>query len=81
MLFPTESDWLAYWINAYNATAMVTVLHYHPIKSVSDVRAPVLLRWLQARSGFFIFQQSTYGGAKMNLYYLEHGVIRFPRAP
>ena len=52
-----------------------TTIRY-PIESVSDVQAPVLLRWLPARSGFFVFQRSTYGGAKMNLYSLEHGVVR-----
>ena len=33
-LFPTEHSKLAYWINAYNAGAIKTVLTYYPITSV-----------------------------------------------
>lgn len=75
-LFSTEDAKLAYWINAYNASVLVTVLRYYPIGSVSDVKAPLLLRWLPDRSGFFLFQGLTFGGTETSLYYLEHSVIR-----
>ena len=52
-LFPTEQSRLAYWINGYNAAVLKTVLHYYPISSVSDVKAPFLLFFMPENSGFF----------------------------
>jgi hypothetical protein len=37
-MFPTTADQLAYWINAYNAATINTVLNNYPIASVADVR-------------------------------------------
>jgi len=79
-LFPTREDELAYWINAYNAAVLVTVLEHHPIDGVGDVKAPLALRPLlfgKARyAGFFVFQQVTLGGERMNLLDLENEIIR-----
>lgn len=75
-LFPSESHKLAYWINAYNATAIKTVLTYYPISSVLDVKPPAALFFLSEKSGFFVFQRLTYGGKTTSLYYLGNGVIR-----
>ncbi len=79
-LFPTRNERIAYWINAYNAAVMVTVLRYYPIKSVGDVQAPLLLRWFPDKSGFFYFQGPEFGGDEINLYDLENSLIR-PRYP
>jgi hypothetical protein len=79
-LFPTREDELAYWINAYNAAVLVTVLEHYPIDGVGDVEAPLLLRpflFGNARlAGFFVFQEVTLGGERMNLYDLENDIIR-----
>ncbi len=75
-LFPSESHKLAYWINAYNATAIKTVLVYYPISSVLDVKPPAVFFFLSEKSGFFVFQRLTYGGKTTSLYYLGNGVIR-----
>ncbi len=78
--FPTREDELAYWINAYNAAVLVTVLEYYPIDSVGDVKAPLVLRpFLFGKSrlaGFFYFQHVRLGGEKMSLYDLENKIIR-----
>jgi hypothetical protein len=79
-VFPTREDELAYWINAYNAAVLVTVLEHYPIDSVGDVRAPLALRpFLFGKSrlaGFFYFQHVRLGGEQMSLYELENEIIR-----
>ncbi len=80
-LFPSREEALAYWINAYNAAVLVTVLEHYPIDGVGDVPAPLALRPLlvfgQSRlAGFFYFQQVTLGGESMNLLDLENEIIR-----
>lgn len=75
-LFPSEKHKLAYWINAYNAAAMKTVMNYYPISSVLDVKQPDIFFFLTDKSGFFFFQRLTFGGKSTSLYYLENKVIR-----
>jgi len=79
-LFPEREDELAYWINAYNALVLVTVLEHYPIASVGDVPAPLLLRpllWGNASlAGFFVFRELRLGGETLNLYDLENEIIR-----
>lgn len=78
--FATRDDELAYWMNAYNALVLVTVLEHYPIGSVGDVEAPLLLRpvlWGNAsKAGFFVFQRQRLGGERTDLYALENRVIR-----
>jgi hypothetical protein len=76
VLFPTEQSRLAYWVNAYNAAVMKTVLAHYPIASVEDLRPPLPLFFLPEKSGFFFFQRVTFGGATTSLYALENSVIR-----
>jgi hypothetical protein len=73
-LFPTDDARLAYWINAYNAAALKTVLRHYPIESVKDVRSPALF-FLPRLAGFFYLQQITLGNEKTNLYDLEMKLI------
>lgn len=75
-LFPTEQSKLAYWLNAYNATVIKTVVTYYPITGVGDIRPPWLFFFLPQKSGFFLFQRVTFGGKTTSLYFLEHRVIR-----
>jgi hypothetical protein len=75
-LFPGERDRLTYWINAYNGAVLRTVLEYYPIVTVGDVTPPRLLFFMPEHSGFFYFQKLRFGGESLNLYDLEHEVIR-----
>ena len=75
-LFPTDDHRLAYWINAYNAAVIKTVITHYPIESVTDVRPPAALFFLPSKSGFFVFQKPIVGGYQTSLYHLENGVIR-----
>ncbi|MGH7781555.1 MAG: DUF547 domain-containing protein [Candidatus Binataceae bacterium] len=75
-MFPTEQSRLAYWLNAYNAAVIETVLNYYPIASVEDVKPPGLLFFMPRKSGFFLFQRITLGGETKSLYSLENSIIR-----
>lgn len=75
-LFPGRAYELAYWINAYNAGVLKTVITYYPIDSVLDVKNPALFFFLTDKAGFFFFQRLTFGGATTSLYSLESKVIR-----
>jgi hypothetical protein len=74
--FPTPSDRLAYWLNAYNAAVLKTVLAHYPIASVEDVAPPRAFFFLPRRSGFFVFQRIRLGNRGTSLYALENRVIR-----
>ena len=75
-LFPDQNSRLAFWINAYNTAVMKTVITHYPITSVSDVRPPPLLSLISEQSGFFYFQRLIFGAETLNLYDLEHKIIR-----
>lgn len=75
-IFPSDNHRLAYWINAYNAAAMIIVLKHYPIDSVLDVKNPALLFFLSDKAGFFVFQRLSFGAQTTSLYYLENQVIR-----
>lgn len=75
-MFPTTRDRLAYWINAYNAATIKTVLNYYPITSVVDVRPPIVFFFMPGKSGFFLFQRQILGGREISLYGLENGIVR-----
>lgn len=75
-LFPTPEAELAYWIDAYNASVLVTVLRYYPIPSVTAVPTPFPPSLVSDKIGFFYLQEVTLGGEETNLYDLENSVIR-----
>jgi hypothetical protein len=75
-MFPTEQSRLAYWLNAYNAAVIETVLTFYPIGSVEDVKPPRLLFFMPRKSGFFFFQRITLGGKTKSLFSLENSIIR-----
>ncbi len=74
--FNSKAARLAYWINAYNASVIKTVLSYYPITSVEDVKPPVALSFLPDKTGFFLFQKPIIGQTTVSLYSLENSVIR-----
>lgn len=71
--FAARSDGLAYWMYAYNAYVIKSILAHWPLKSVTDVKAPI-----EARTGlgFFYQQRFLFGGAAYSLYAVENDKIR-----
>jgi hypothetical protein len=71
--FPDRSDELAYWMYGYNAYVIRSVLHRWPIKSVTDVKAP-----LEAVTGLGFFYQLrfSFGGEFFSLLGVETNKIR-----
>ena len=67
--FPTERDALAYWMYAYNAFVVWSVLDKWPLESVTDVKAPLeIVRGL----GFFYRRRFPFGGEYLSLYHVEN---------
>ena len=71
--FAMRSDELAYWLYAYNAYVIKSVLDHWPVASVTDVKAPIeAVKGL----GFFYRQRFEFGGKYMSLLYVENTIIR-----
>lgn len=71
--FASEQERFAYHINAYNTLTLLGVVHHWPIESVQDVHGV-----LEPEDGFGFFYATRYeiDGDVMNLYDLEHDVLR-----
>lgn len=71
--FAKRSDALAYWLYAYNAYVIKSILAHWPLKSVTEVKAPI-----EARTGlgFFYQQRFLFGGVAYSLYAVENDKIR-----
>lgn len=71
--FAKRSDALAYWLYAYNAYVIRSILQHWPLQSVTDVKAPI-----EARTGlgFFYWQRFLFGGTAYSLYTVENDKIR-----
>lgn len=71
--FSRRNDELAYWMYGYNAYVIRSVLAHWPLKSVTDVKAPVeAVKGL----GFFYQQRFSFGGEFMSLLDAENKEIR-----
>lgn len=70
--FATRPDRLAYWLYAYNAAVIHGVLQHWPLKSVTDVKAPIEA---VTGLGFFYRQRFLFGGEALSLYEVEHRKI------
>ncbi len=66
--FPTRESQLAYWINAYNAFTMTSVIEHWPTKSVRDIG---FLPY-----SFFWRQKFTAGGKRYTLNNIENDYLR-----
>lgn len=73
-LFATESLARRYWINAYNALVLDSVLDYWPLDSVRDVKVSVSSRIVSGK-GFFYDREFLVGGKTINLLDLEEQVL------
>ena len=74
---PDEKSWskseqLAYWINAYNAFTVKLIVDNYPVESIKDLH-PVNIPLVSS-----VWQKKFFkiGGAKMNLDYIEHSILR-----
>jgi len=71
--FIEANDALAYWLYAYNAWVIRSVLDHWPIESVTDLKAPLeVVRGL----GFFHQQRFPFGGQHYSLRTVENAKIR-----
>jgi hypothetical protein len=71
--FEKQSDELAYWLYAYNAYVIKSILDRWPLASVTDVKAPLeVVKGL----GFFYQLRFLFGGEEYSLYAVENNIIR-----
>lgn len=75
-LFESEQERLAYWINAYNACAMLSAMRELPLESVRDLGVPWYLFFLPDLAGFFVLREHLLGGESWSLYALENDIVR-----
>lgn len=71
--FPSNRDALAYWMYAYNAYVVWSVLEKWPLDSVTDVAAPLEI---VKGFGFFYRRRFSFGGRSFSLYNVENEIIR-----
>ncbi len=71
--FPDRDDELAYWLYAYNAYVIKSVLDHWPLESVTDVKSPLEV---VTGLGFFYQQRFSFGGKYMSLLAVETDEIR-----
>lgn len=65
----TQSDKLAYWINAYNAMTIDLILRHYPIKSIKDIKSPWKQRYWKLGEKWY------------NLDEIEHHILRKMEEP
>ena len=64
---------MAYWLYAYNAYVIWSILDRWPLESVTNVKAPVeLVKGL----GFFYQLRFVFGGKPYSLYAVENDIVR-----
>lgn len=72
-LFTSHDERLAYHINAYNTLTLLGVVHHWPLESVQDVHG---FAEPEAGFGFFYGMRFELDDSMINLYDLEHSVLR-----
>ncbi len=71
--FATRQDELAYWLYAYNAYVIKSILDRWPLASVTNVKAPIeIVKGL----GFFYQLRFVFGDKAYSLYAVENDIIR-----
>ena len=66
-LFTTRNEKLAYWINAYNAYILETIVEDYPVESIKDINFIGVTVWLN---------KNLLGGEKISFKSLEDDIIR-----
>ncbi|MEM6735190.1 MAG: DUF547 domain-containing protein [Bacteroidota bacterium] len=69
----TESEKLAYWINAYNAYTLELILSYYPVKSIKDIGSTIKIPFV---STAWDVKFINIGNETYDLNNIEHGIIR-----
>jgi hypothetical protein len=71
--FQSRQDELSYWLYAYNAYVIRTILQHWPLDSVTNIKAPVeIVKGL----GFFYRLRFEFGGRSYSLYAVENDIVR-----
>jgi len=70
--FPADNDALAYWLYAYNACALYSIVTNWPLESVADLKAPIET---VPGKGFFQRLRYRFGGAAYSLLHVEQNII------
>jgi len=60
----SETDRMAYWMNAYNAFTVELILQNYPVKSIRDISEPWKKKWIKI------------GGTTYSLDFIENGILR-----
>lgn len=71
--FKSRHDSLAYWLYAYNASVIKSILDRWPLESVTDMKAPI--EFVKG-FGFFYRQRFVFGEKAYSLYAVENDKIR-----
>lgn len=79
-MFPSGDAETSYWINAYNALVIDSVLDLWPLESVRDVRVSLTSRLIPGK-GFFYDREIVVGGQRTNLLNLEQQILRDQQDP
>ena len=69
----SESEKLAYWINAYNAFTIELILQYKPDTSIKDIGSKIQVPFVNTPWQIDFIEVN---GEKINLDDIEHGIIR-----
>ena len=69
----SESEQLAYWINAYNAFTIKLILDNYPVESIKDLNPAIAIPMVTT-----VWQKKFFsiGGKKMSLDEIEHDILR-----
>jgi hypothetical protein len=69
----SQSDQIAYWINAYNAFTVKLVLKYYPLESIRDLGDKIQIPFVNTAWDIKFIK---IGGAELDLNNIEHGILR-----
>lgn len=70
--YPTDNDALAYWLYAYNAYVIYSIVTNWPLESITDLKAPI--ESVRGR-GFFHRLRFRFGGTAYSLVHVEKNII------
>ncbi|UOQ97637.1 DUF547 domain-containing protein [Hymenobacter sp. 5317J-9] len=69
----SKQEQMAYWINAYNAFTIKTILNHYPLESIKDIGSKIKIPFVNTPWADKFFR---IGGEKMSLDNIEHGILR-----
>lgn len=69
----TESEKLAFWINAYNAYTLELILTHYPVKSIKDIGSTIKVPFVSTAWDIKFIK---IGDKEYDLNKIEHGIIR-----